>query len=129
MTSQQKRWLVRGVVVLVIGAAALFAWQRFGPKEDEGMVSGNGRIEATEIDVAAKIAGRVKEILVREGDFVKAGQVVALMDTTSSRQSFGRPRLSWSRRGVTPRRPAVNWCSGKAKKWRRWRSSASGRPS
>ncbi len=81
MTSQQKRWLVRGVVVLVIGAAALFAWQRFGPKEDEGMVSGNGRIEATEIDVAAKIAGRVKEILVREGDFVKAGQVVALMDT------------------------------------------------
>ena len=34
-----------------------------------------------EIDVAAKIAGRVKEILVREGEFVTAGQVVARMDT------------------------------------------------
>ena len=28
-----------------------------------------------------KSAGRIKEILVREGDFVNAGQVVAIMDT------------------------------------------------
>jgi HlyD family secretion protein len=46
-----------------------------------GLVSGNGRIEATEIDVASKDSGRVKEILVREGDFVTAGQVLAVMDT------------------------------------------------
>ena len=37
---------------------------------------GNGRIEATEVDVAAKTAGRVAEILVNEGDFVKAGDVI-----------------------------------------------------
>ena len=40
-----------------------------------------GRIEAVEVDVAAKLAGRVAEILVNEGDFVKAGQVIARMDT------------------------------------------------
>ena len=45
----------------------------------EGFVSGNGRIEATEIDVATKLGGRVDSILVKEGDFVKAGQVVAKM--------------------------------------------------
>jgi len=45
----------------------------------EGFVSGNGRIEATEIDVATKLAGRVQEILVNEGDFVKIGQPLAQM--------------------------------------------------
>jgi HlyD family secretion protein len=72
------RWVA---TALVLGAAAIFVWQRYGIKRDEGLASGNGRIEATEIDVAAKIAGRIKEVLVHEGDFVTAGQVVARMDT------------------------------------------------
>ena len=42
---------------------------------------GNGRIEATEIDIATKTAGRIKEILVNDGDVVAADQVVARMDT------------------------------------------------
>jgi HlyD family secretion protein len=41
----------------------------------------NGRIEATEIDSAAKTAGRIKQILLDEGDFVRAGQAMARMDT------------------------------------------------
>ncbi|OPY84626.1 MAG: putative efflux pump membrane fusion protein [Syntrophus sp. PtaU1.Bin208] len=81
MKFQQKKWLIRIVVILVIGVVAALAWQRYGIRQDEGLASGNGRIEATEIDVSAKNAGRIKDIRVREGDFVKAGQVVALMDT------------------------------------------------
>ena len=46
-----------------------------------GIASGNGRIEATEIDVSTKASGRIREILVNEGDFVTAGQVLARMDT------------------------------------------------
>jgi HlyD family secretion protein len=70
--------------ILVALAAAAVAWQKLAPRtSDEGLVSGNGRIEAVEIYVAAKSAGRLKEILAREGDFVTAGQVVALMDTQS----------------------------------------------
>jgi len=81
MTFQQKKWLIRVVVALVIGLAAIGAWKRYGDRQEDGLVSGNGRIEATEIDIAARTAGRIKEILMREGDFVKAGQVVAHMDT------------------------------------------------
>ncbi|KAB2856367.1 MAG: HlyD family efflux transporter periplasmic adaptor subunit, partial [Bauldia sp.] len=47
----------------------------------DGIAKGNGRIEAVEIDIATKIAGRIREILVDEGDFVTAGQVLARMDT------------------------------------------------
>lgn len=46
----------------------------------EGIVSGNGRVEATEIDVASKVPGRIREILVNDGDYVTAGQIVARID-------------------------------------------------
>jgi HlyD family secretion protein len=82
MTPQQQKWLIRAAAVLLAGVVAVIAWQRYGLNDsDSGLVSGNGRIEAVEIDVATRMAGRVKEIRVREGEFVTAGQVVALMDT------------------------------------------------
>ncbi len=46
-----------------------------------GIVKTNGRIEATQIDVASKYAGRLKEVAVNEGDEVTAGQVVARIDS------------------------------------------------
>ncbi|WP_338148332.1 HlyD family secretion protein [Neoroseomonas eburnea] len=67
---------------MAVIVAGFFAWQYFKPKGlPDGFASGNGRIEATEIDVAAKIPGRIREILVNEGDFVAAGQIVVRMDT------------------------------------------------
>ena len=77
-----KNWLLRLGIVAVAAGAAFLAWQFFKPEGlPEGFASSNGRIEATEIDVAAKIAGRVEEVLADEGDFVTAGQVLAKMDT------------------------------------------------
>ncbi|WP_422017546.1 HlyD family secretion protein [Reyranella sp.] len=81
MSKSRRSWLLMGVA---IAAAALgfWAWQRYAVSDlPAGIVSGNGRIEATEIDIAAKIPGRIKEILVREGDFVKAGEVLVRMNT------------------------------------------------
>jgi HlyD family secretion protein len=40
----------------------------------------NGRVEATQVDIATKIAGRVIEIVPHEGDMVSAGSVVARLD-------------------------------------------------
>lgn len=47
----------------------------------EGFAVSNGRIEATEVDIASKIAGRIDTILVKEGQFVREGEVLAKMDT------------------------------------------------
>jgi HlyD family secretion protein len=82
MTDPAKRWLKLGVAAIVVVGMAVLGWQRYSAEEGNvGIVSGNGRIEAVEIDVAARTAGRVDNILVREGDFVTAGQVVAQIDT------------------------------------------------
>jgi len=81
MTSGWKRWVLIIAVVAAAGGG-YFAWRTFGTKAlPPGIASGNGRIEATEIDISTKAAGRIRDILVREGDFVAAGQVLARMDT------------------------------------------------
>ena len=77
--SLKKKLLVAAAAAVVI-ALAWWGWTKFadsGP--GEGFVSGNGRIEATEIDIATKLPGRIEDILVREGDFVTAGQPLARM--------------------------------------------------
>lgn len=75
-------WLVRSVIVLVVIGAGYLAWQWLKPAGlPAGIVGANGRIEATDIDIATKIAGRIKDIQVDEGDFIKAGQVLVHMDT------------------------------------------------
>jgi len=70
------------LVALAVAAVAWYAWSTLrttGP--GAGFISGNGRIEATEIDLATKLPGRIEAILVREGDFVKAGQPLATMQS------------------------------------------------
>lgn len=67
-------------IALVIGG--YFVWQKLRPRGlGDAFASGNGRLEATELEISAKSAGRIREILVNEGDFVNEGQVVARMDT------------------------------------------------
>jgi HlyD family secretion protein len=82
--SVPKRWLRIVVLLAVIigGAAAGFhLWQQSRSQLPPGIAWGNGRIEADQIDIDTKFAGRIAEILADEGDMVKAGQVVARMDT------------------------------------------------
>ena len=43
----------------------------------DGVVKSNGRIEATQVDVSSKYAGRLAEVTVEEGSSVTQGQVIA----------------------------------------------------
>lgn len=92
------------VVLLAVLAAGLVDWAPWktqGP--GEGFVSGNGRIEATEVAVATKQAGRVLDILVGEGDFVTAGQPVARMqiDSLQAQRDEAMARLQQAQLAVS----------------------------
>jgi HlyD family secretion protein len=80
--SAQKKSTLTLILAAVAILTAMVVWWALRPAElPAGIVFGNGRIEATEIDIATKTPGRVIEILAREGDFVQAGKVLARMDT------------------------------------------------
>ena len=59
-----------------------------GEKMPAGIVKTNGRIEATQVDVAAKYPGRLVDITVEEGSEVKAGQVVGRVSSPEYEAQF-----------------------------------------
>src|SRR5580658_5573258 len=75
------------VIVLVLGVAAFFIWRGFfaSPKVPDNLVILSGRIEGDDSAVAAKTTGRLLEIRVREGDRVKAGDTIAVIDDDQMR--------------------------------------------
>jgi HlyD family secretion protein len=96
MSSRRRRLIAALVVILVLlvlavavyglkhgGLSAVLASVFVDEALPEGFASSNGRIEATEVDVASKLAGRLTEVVPREGDRVEAGVVVAQVGTES----------------------------------------------
>lgn len=72
MKSSFRKTLLIGVVALAaIGAAAMIKYFTSRAATDRIVLSGN--IEADEIHIGSKVGGRIHEVLVREGQEVKAG--------------------------------------------------------
>lgn len=76
------RPLIAAIVALAAATAvAWYVWDQNSSGLPAGFASGNGRLEADQIDIATKIPGRIAEIRVGEGDLVQQGDVLAVMDT------------------------------------------------
>src|SRR5271165_1745571 len=73
------------VVALALAGGGYYAWLKLRPPGlPAGIISANGRVEATQVDISTKIAGRVIEIIPHEGDIVPIGSVVARIDTSET---------------------------------------------
>lgn len=73
------------LLAVLTAAIVVYLYQHRAVELPAGLATGNGRLEATEVDVASKIAGRLSEVLPREGDMVEAGAVVARLDADDLR--------------------------------------------
>jgi HlyD family secretion protein len=78
----RSRRLLIPLIVLVAVLLAFFLWREFfaAPSVPDSIVALSGRIEGDDSAVAPKTAGRILEIRVREGDTLKAGEVIAILD-------------------------------------------------
>lgn len=72
------------IIIVVLAVIGFIVWKKFiqQPAAPEGVVQLSGRIEGDDSAIAPKTAGRITEIRVREGDVVKAGDVIAVLDDT-----------------------------------------------
>ncbi len=90
---RKRRWL-RSVLllatILIVGGGAGYWWLHRIPALPAGIASGNGRLEADEIDIDTKFAGRITTLNVDEGDVVEASQTVALMDSQDLEAALGK---------------------------------------
>lgn len=64
------------LIVAVVGLTALFGFYAFSPQEEILQ----GQAEVTEYRVSSKVPGRVAKILVEEGQMVRAGDTLAILE-------------------------------------------------
>jgi HlyD family secretion protein len=74
-------YFVIPLAILLVAAGGFGYWKSLHDRLPEGISMGNGRLESTEVQIAAKTPGRLAEVLVDEGDRVTQGQLLARMDT------------------------------------------------
>ena len=109
MNPNIKKWMPAAIALALAGAGYFYWTSHRNNGPGEGFISGNGRIEATEVDVATKLPGRVQAILVDEGAFVKAGQPLARMDISSlqAQRDEAAARQAQAKNGVDTARAQV----------------------
>ena len=79
-------------VAIAAVAIAVVATAACRPKGDPNFVKLNGRLEAPTVDLAPKVAGRVVEVKVKEGDRVKAGDLLVKLDLGETALAVERDR-------------------------------------
>ncbi|WP_417695287.1 HlyD family secretion protein [Pseudomonas sp.] len=75
------RFFALALMALLLAAGGFGYWKSRQDRLPEGLSMGNGRLEATEVQIASKTPGRLADVQVDEGDNVIKGQVLARMDT------------------------------------------------
>lgn len=78
---RSSRLFAVSLLILLLAAGGFGYWKSLQDRLPEGLSMGNGRLEATEVQIASKIPGRLAEVRVNEGDKVLQGQLLARMDT------------------------------------------------
>ncbi len=81
-----KKLIIIAVVLLVLLGLGGYAYWEYRHEQEmrhPKFYSGNGRLEATEIYIATKIAGRVEKVFVKEGDIVHVGDKLVQMQTST----------------------------------------------
>ena len=76
---RKKKFIIVGIIVVIVIAVILTYY--FRNKKDNGVLSLSGNIEVTETNVGFKLPGRIVELAVDEGEAVKAGQLLAKLDS------------------------------------------------
>jgi HlyD family secretion protein len=78
--AKKRAKVVLALLVLAVAGTAVWYFLIRTPAGPQNVIKVSGRIEGDDATVSAKVAGRIREIHVREGDQVKAGQLIALID-------------------------------------------------
>jgi membrane fusion protein YbhG len=93
---RSRRAIILLAVVAVLAIAGVLVWRAFFAESrvPDSVVVLSGRIEGDDSAVAPKATGRILEIRVREGDSVRAGDTIAVLDDQQVRAREDQARAA-----------------------------------
>lgn len=84
---------IAGIVLAILAVFGYrFIEERKVDPVPQGIAFGNGRIEAVQVDIATRIAGRLRDVVLQEGDLVYVDQEVAYIDSAQLQAQLLRAR-------------------------------------
>lgn len=91
------------ILIAAVTAAILYFEIINRSKDDPSKIEGSGTIEATEIVISTKIAGRVIAISKQEGESVEKGELIARLDydELSAQKSSMAANLDYARKNLS----------------------------
>jgi HlyD family secretion protein len=90
----KKRRAVLFLVVLAAAGAGTWYWYSGSMNRSTNRILASGNLELTQVDLSFKTAGRMTELAVREGDFVKKGDLIAKLDAAQLDQQLLRDQAA-----------------------------------
>lgn len=112
-----KKQLIAGLLLALVLSAVIAMRVRAQSAVKDAPSGGSTTLEGTDAVVATKVGGRLVEVLVREGDRVEAGQVVARLDCddqeavlalASARVKQAEAQVTLAETGVTGAKDAAS---------------------
>ncbi len=106
-----KSQIIIAAVLAVTAAGAFAAWRATHSAADPNLLHISGNIELTEVDVSFKTPGRLLQLAVDEGDFVKPRQLLARLDSSEIEQQRAREAagVDAAHSAVEQLRTAIAW--------------------
>ena len=95
--------ILLGLLLLIVGGAAIFT-RGFGLVGGRGaeVLTLHGNVDIREVELGFRVAGRIGSMAVEEGDKVRAGQRLAVLDTASLDSRLGEAEAKVEQARMTP---------------------------
>ena len=96
MTGLKHKWSVTAGAIVVAVSGGLYLWQSSDRHDlPDGLYAGNGRIEGTDVKIAAKYPGRIIEIAPEEGRDVEKNQIIVRLDNREALARLAQARADY----------------------------------
>ncbi|MBZ0157756.1 MAG: efflux RND transporter periplasmic adaptor subunit [Alphaproteobacteria bacterium] len=86
-----KKGIIAGAIVVILIAAALII-KRAGNHQEEGAIVLSGNVEVTEVNIGFKLPGRIVALHFDEGQKVKEGDLLAVLDSAELESQVAQSR-------------------------------------
>jgi len=76
------------IIILALLGGAYYAWSNWSQTEHNGVLTLYGNVDIREVQLGFRVAGRLQEMHVEEGDAVSSGTLLAALDATPFEQAL-----------------------------------------